>query len=110
MRRKLAVGERKLVYAKTCGHCAYCGCDLPYESMQVDHAVSLHNHGEDSLDNMLPSCRECNYYKRGSNVDGFRRKLKRAFGREEKCDFVKRLESKYSGWNGLFYFERMKEA
>ena len=43
---------------------------------------------------------------RGSNVDGFRRKLKRAFRKDGKCEFVKELEQKYDGWDGIFYFER----
>lgn len=39
-RRKLTKDERMAVYEKTNGHCAYCGCELEYKDMQVDH-VSL---------------------------------------------------------------------
>ena len=66
--------------------------------MQIDHVVSLHNHGADELDNMMPACRDCNYYKKGRNVEGFRTKLKKEFRKTDKCDFVRRLEQKYMGW------------
>lgn len=105
-RRRLGDTARLTVYSKTDGHCAYCGCEIAFNEMQIDHAVSLHNHGADEISNMLPSCSACNYYKRGSNVDGFRRKLKRAFRKDGKCEFVKELEQKYDGWDGIFYFER----
>lgn len=106
MRRRIGIAERREVFGKTGGRCAYCGCILEFKEMQVDHAVSLHNHGTDDLSNLMPSCRQCNYYKRGSNVEGFRKKLKRAFARERKSEFVRRLEEKYGGWNGEFWFER----
>ena len=106
-RRRRTDAERRAVLGKTDGHCAYCGCELPMEEMQIDHCISLHNHGSDEMDNLLPSCRMCNYYKRGSNPDGFRRKLKKAFKQEKKCDFVQRLEGKYGDWHGMFYYERM---
>lgn len=28
---------RQAVYAKYNGHCAYCGCEIDYKDMQVDH-------------------------------------------------------------------------
>lgn len=98
-----------LVYNKTGGHCAYCGCKIDFSVMQIDHIVSLHNHGKDDIGNFVPSCHDCNYYKGGCNSDGFRKKLKKAFRQEKRCDFVQRLEDKYEGWNGVFYFERMEK-
>lgn len=105
MRKRLTKQERRIVYDKTGGRCAYCGCAISFDEMQVDHMISLHNHGADDIENMLPACRECNYYKRGSNPDGFRRKLKKAFAKEKKCDFVQRLERKYENWKDKFYYE-----
>ena len=105
-RRRLTDAERRAVYAKTNGRCAYCGRKMTFGEMAVDHVVSLHNRGADDLSNMVPACRACNYYKRGSNPDGFRRKLKRAFAKDVKCAFVEELERSYDGWDGVFYFER----
>lgn len=75
-RRKLTKAERQFVYNKMDGHCAYCGCELKYEDMQVDHIVPLEGwsvQGEDTLENMFPACRSCNHYKGASQLEGFRK-------------------------------------
>lgn len=74
-RRRLTPAERRAVYDKMGGRCAYCGEQLNYEDMQVDHVVALRSEGEDDLANMLPSCRSCNHYKRGNSLEGWRRIL-----------------------------------
>lgn len=71
-RRKLTKDERMMVYNKTNGCCAYCGMELLYKDMQVDHVVSIRNGGRDELENMLPACRSCNHYKAGSGLECFR--------------------------------------
>lgn len=75
-RRKLTKDERIAVYEKMNGHCAYCGCELEYKDMQVDHVVPINGclkQGEDTLGNMLPACRSCNHYKSKSTLEGFRK-------------------------------------
>lgn len=62
-RKKLSVEDRKAIYQKCHGHCAYCGCNLSYEAMQIDHMIPLRRGGADSMENMLPSCKSCNHYK-----------------------------------------------
>lgn len=38
MTKKVSNGFiRQAVYAKYNGHCAYCGCEIDYNDMQVDH-------------------------------------------------------------------------
>ena len=74
-RRRLTPVERRAVYDKMGGRCAYCGEQLNYEDMQVDHVVALRSKGEDDLANMLPACRSCNHYKRGNSLEGWRRIL-----------------------------------
>ena len=39
---------REAVYRKYNGHCAYCGCELEYKDMQVDHAKSVYKHKQGS--------------------------------------------------------------
>lgn len=78
-RRKLTKDERMAVYEKTNGHCAYCGCELEYKDMQVDHVIPINGwseQGSDTLDNMLPACRSCNHYKSRSTLEGFRKMWK----------------------------------
>lgn len=72
-RRRLTKAERKIIHEKCSGRCAYCGCALKYKAMQVDHVIPLSNGGEDTLENMLPSCRSCNHYKGMSGLEDFRR-------------------------------------
>ena len=110
MRKVWTASQRREVYNRFGGHCAYCGTPIPFDEMQIDHMLSLHNHGSDTMDNLLPACRDCNYYKGGCNPDGFRKRLKRAFRREKRCDFVQRLEDKYEGWSGKFWYERQSNG
>jgi len=77
--------KRMAVYAKYDGHCAYCGRQIEYKDMQVDHfipqemepvVVAGNFPGIDSIDdlkNLMPACRTCNHYKRAHSLDTFRR-------------------------------------
>lgn len=76
-RRKLSKMERLTVYNKMHGHCAYCGCDLEYKNMQVDHVVAINRGGADILNNMLPACRSCNHYKSTLTVNSFRKTIEK---------------------------------
>lgn len=115
---------REAVYAKYDGHCAYCGCEIEYRQMQVDHVKSLYwnsidNHfvdnpdivQDDSLDNLLPSCRQCNYYKAEADIEGFRSKMRNTLERTCRDSFQVQLAMKhgileYKPWDGKFYFEK----
>lgn len=60
-RRRISKEERQEVYRKCHGHCAYCGTEIEYKDMQVDHVKPLRIGGKDSIDNILPACRSCNH-------------------------------------------------
>lgn len=78
-RRKLTIKERRKIYDKCGGHCAYCGCELDYKDMQVDHVVPLSfSKGEDELSNMFPACRSCNHRKGCLPLELFRKEMERA--------------------------------
>jgi hypothetical protein len=66
---------RIIVYEKYDGHCAYCGKDILFKDMQIDHAIPKYENGGDDVDNLMPSCRSCNHYKRAVDIEGFRRLL-----------------------------------
>lgn len=80
-RKKLNKKERMLIYEKCNGHCAYCGCDLKFSEMQVDHIMPLRRNGADSIENMLPACRKCNHYKSTYTLEEFRELLDTLHGR-----------------------------
>lgn len=111
---------RELVYDKCSGHCAYCGCELEYKDMQVDHIDAVCRaelqgmEVNDSIDNYMPACRMCNYYKHINNIEEFRNNLKNMLMRNVQRPFDFRLAQKYGmvkveEWDGKFYFEREKE-
>lgn len=74
-RRNIPKEERKAVYEKYNGHCAYCGEEIAYEKMQVDHLIPLHKGGADNLQNYMPSCRKCNQYKHTLSLEDFREQI-----------------------------------
>jgi hypothetical protein len=110
---------RKAVYEKYNGHCAYCGAPITQRQMQVDHIKSVHVcklHGVDnnvmnSIDNYMPSCRQCNLYKDTLTIEQFREKLISELPSTCQKDFKQVLAIKYGiikieKWDGVFYFEK----
>lgn len=68
---------RRKVYGKMAGHCAYCGCDLAFPDMQVDHLYPVALGGRNDYSNLLPSCRSCNHYKHTLTLEKFREAVER---------------------------------
>lgn len=113
-RRRLTPEERMTVYNKCNGHCAYCGCELEYKAMQVDHIEAFIHGGADTLDNMLPACRSCNHYKSSMDLETFRKCLERMPAvLERDCvtyKIAKRFGIVQEGIKKVkFYFEREAE-
>ena len=85
--------------------------------MQVDHIESVFNaeywerkEVDNSIDNLMPACRQCNFYKGAFSLEVFRRQMKSLMERVRKS-FIFRLAGKYGmvtekEWDGLFYFEK----
>ena len=72
---------RKTVSEKCNGHCAYCGKEIAYKDMQVDHIIPkassiywVKEKGScsDNIENLLPSCRACNFRKGTFSIDQLR--------------------------------------
>jgi 5-methylcytosine-specific restriction endonuclease McrA len=63
-RRHISEKVRRQVYDKFNGHCAYCGCMIQYNEMQVDHFAPVHFFGDNiKEENLMPACQACNKYK-----------------------------------------------
>ena len=104
---------RIALYEKYNHRCAYCGCELKYKDMQVDHITAKYKGGVDSELNYLPACRQCNFYKSTFGIDEFRERLKNVLMPNLTGTFQFRLAEKY----GLvekhdkdikFYFEEIE--
>lgn len=112
-RKQIPKATRLKVYKKYSGHCAYCGCELNYKDMQVDHIESVYWHnGADEIQNYNPACRMCNFYKSTMDIEGFRKQLGKLLQRLKKV-FIFRLAIKYGLVKEvekpiIFYFEKME--
>lgn len=106
---------REQVYQMFNGHCAYCGCKLEFKDMQVDHLIPIWSqNGSSELENLMPACRMCNFYKSTFTLDKFRENLETLYERLAKS-FIYRLALKYgliqeSQKHIKFYFEELEEV
>lgn len=113
-RKQIPKRIREQVYQKYNGRCAYCGCEVDYNDMQVDHVISVYgNNGSNDIDNLMPSCRMCNFYKSTFSIEVFRKHLETLHERLRK-PFIYRLALKYGLIEEcknkvVFYFEKEKE-
>lgn len=66
---------REIVFEKYGRRCAYCGREIAYKDMQVDHFIpknGWNERGTDAFENLMPACRMCNHYKRAHSLELFR--------------------------------------
>ncbi len=115
-RKRLSKAQRMMVYQKYDGHCAYCGKKIEYKDMQVDHIESVYTsylrgrRVDNSLENLMPACRACNYYKRTSTIEDFRSDIQNLRKQLERS-FDYRMAKRYGlveehPENVKFYFEQ----
>lgn len=107
--------EREIVYNKYNGKCAYCGIDL-VKGWNVDHINPQVNGGGNELENLNPSCKDCNNYKCHSQIETFRGYAKQMFN--DKLHYLFKSKTKmqvainmgvikHTEWDGIFYYERV---
>ena len=103
---------REKVLSKYGNKCAYCGCELDYKNLQVDHVDPKYLGGENNIENYNPSCRSCNFYKSTFTIDGFRTQMKSLHERLFKLFIVKMAIRygilTYKPFDDKFYFEKLK--
>jgi hypothetical protein len=123
------VGKKKIdrqeVYNKCSGHCAYCGIEITFKQMQVDHIKPLYRNdkvetleawgverGTDEMDNLNPSCSRCNKWKSTFSLEMFRTIVEKSIDRMERDTPNFRLARDYDlievkPIKVVFYFEKM---
>jgi hypothetical protein len=131
--------KRILVYAKYSGHCAYCGRELDYFSMQMSRfftktqAVDADIENVNAIDNLYPACQCCVGLKGNLLIDEFREKMdgmvQLSFRNPETNllidDFRKNTDILFYhshnqsvngiyinplAWDGRFYFEKSEDS
>ena len=124
----LYVGKKKInrqeVYDKCDGHCAYCGKEITFKQMQVDHIKPLYRNdnvitleswgverGTDDIDNLLPSCARCNRWKSTFSLEMFRKEIELQIERLNNYNNNYRMAKDYgliseNNNKVIFYFEK----
>jgi 5-methylcytosine-specific restriction endonuclease McrA len=125
---------REKVHKKYDCKCGYCGIDIAYKEMQVDHIIPqnefithiknqwripeflkhLTEEDMNHYDNLMPTCRVCNLWKSTHTVDGFRKEVSEQVKRLNDYSTNYRMAKKYdlvieNVKPIIFYFERGQE-
>ena len=111
--------NRQFIYDKYNQHCGYCGNEInDIKDMQIDHITPIwkfenkYVHGDmNDLSNLMPTCRRCNHYKRGDDLEEFRQKIKTLHERAAS-HYIGKVAIDYGiiklkPFNGIFYFETL---
>lgn len=112
-RKKITMAERREVYNKYRGRCAYCGEKIAEKDMQIDLLIPIYNGGTDDITNYMPSCRMCNFYKSTMSIEKFRDQLSCIPGRLSERTFIYKMAKKYNlvvetKKPVIFYYEKVK--
>lgn len=113
---------RERVHQKFGGRCAYCGSLILYKDMQIDHYLPQCKekfysrrfkkdvHAEE---NLMPSCRRCNHYKRARTPKQFRELMSSLHERLEAIYILKVAVgfgmASIKPFDGAFYFEKWQK-
>ena len=65
----------------------------------------------DNIENLMPACRCCNFYKSGEDIEGFRKRIKGQLEHTCKDTFQVKMAMYYgiltfTPWDEKFYFEK----
>lgn len=120
MAKEIKQSDRLETFKKYNGKCAYCGIDLKYSEMQVDHIIARRRgdiqnekiiNGKNHISNYNPSCRSCNSSKSTFSIEDWRKQI------EHKINCLRRDSStfricerfnlvKVEKSDVVFYFEK----
>ena len=82
----------KIFLYKQC--CAYCDTRLNLmiakldNSLEIDHIVPFSNGGSHTFDNLIPSCKKCNYSKKSNNLEDWYKE--QIFYKKENFEKIKK--------------------
>jgi len=123
MSKRIKKEKRLLIYNKYIGKCTYCGDEILYEDMHVDHIIPLQRgytiqealdagivKGSNHISNLTPSCASCNISKSTFSLEVWREQLSLKIIRLIKTNSSFRLMQKFGKIKVInkpivFYFE-----
>jgi sugar-specific transcriptional regulator TrmB len=122
MAKTISKKTRVAVYEKYEGHCAYCGKEIEYKEMQLDHMIPrqrerFKKYTEEEIEcfeNYMPSCRRCNHYKRAHSLETFRQMIEEIPNKLFRDNYIYKVGLDYGLVSDhkqkvTFYFERLAE-
>lgn len=114
--------SRQLVFDKSGGVCWYCGCELK-KGWHADHFYPIRRNSDgtcmnpesDNLDNMVPSCPQCNRLKSSMSVEDFRGTIEMFVSSLNNYSTQYKFAKRYglvteTGNPVVFWFENNKEV
>lgn len=122
--------NRKEVYNKYGGRCAYCGQKITVKQMQVDHIIAQRHYKNgivwlkywynidvvpdiDDISNLMPTCHICNNFKSAMTLKELRDQLFKQVERIRSSQFNRALkygQIKITRSPIWFYFEKVELA
>lgn len=121
-RKTISKKMRLEVYDKYKGHCAYCGKEIEYKDMQVDHLIPYQRerfkkYTEEEIEcfeNYMPACRRCNHYKRAHSLEIFRQMIEEIPFKLTRDNYIYKVGLDYGlleehRYKVKFYFEKLEE-
>lgn len=93
-RKTLTKQQRMKLYNEANQKCQYCGENITYKQMQLDHIHPIQEGGKNDLSNLRVACRMCNYGKYTFTPEEFRQDIKKNIKRLSR-HFAFRLAVKY---------------
>lgn len=122
MAKTISKKTRVAVYEKYDGHCAYCGKEIEYKEMQLDHMIPrqrerFKKYTEEEIEcfeNYMPSCRRCNHYKRAHSLETFRQMIEEIPNKLFRDNYIYKVGLDYGLVSAhkqkvIFYFEWLAE-
>jgi len=114
--------QRKIIKKKYLGHCAYCGISLT-EKWHIDHlnpvvrerSGKMHHSENHAIENMMPSCPQCNIHKHSLSLENWRKILEDLPDNLERNSSPFRHAMRFGLVNAnnkkiVFYFETFNPA
>lgn len=89
--------------------CAYCGRELVYDILTIDHVIPLSLGGTNLINNLFPACELCNRLKANYKLEDFRVFLESRWKTFRKTQQAKIINQSYRlpgrDFGIRFYFE-----
>lgn len=108
--------KRIKLFEKYNGFCAYCGVKLNPKKFDIDHIKPKYLGGRNTIENLNPSCRRCNSWKKTFSIEEFRQEIMaqperilKAFAGARLAVDYGIIEIKAINIKPKFYFESINE-